>query len=304
MYADVCRRLAEEPLAHEIVGAHRWHGPLQLLGALHYLALRDGIDAWTDLRATLAAHADEIGMLAQRSVQTNEVQRSWMLLPCFLEVARRSGAATFDLLELGPSAGLNLVWDRYGYEYARGTWGAGDASLVLRGEERRAVPRPLLDLQPRVRERIGIDLEPVDLADDEQLLHLKSFVWADQRERLERLDRAARVLREDPPRLVRGDLADLLPQYLAERRDGALTVVFQTAVLAYIDEDRRRQVCESLDAAGAERPLAFVSAGQPEDGAHTHWGLSVTVWPGGAREIVLHANFHGAWIEWVGRSDG
>ena len=222
-----------------------------------------------------------------------------MLLPCFLEVARRSGVEAFDVLELGPSAGLNLVWDRYAYEYARGRWGPADAPLVLRGDERRAVPGALLELRPRVRERTGIDLEPLDLTDDEQLLHLKSFVWADQSDRLDRLDRAARVLRDDPPRLVRGDVVELLPEYLARRRDDALTVVFETAVLGYVDEDRRRRVYDSVETAAAEGPLAFVSAGQPADGAQTHYGLSVTTWPGGAREIVLHANFHGAWIEWL-----
>ena len=295
----MCRRLAEEPLAHEIVGGHRWQAPLQLLGALHFLALRDAIDPWTDLRAILATHRKELRVLARRSVQTNEVQRSWMLLPCFLEVARRSGAETFDVLELGPSAGLNLVWDRYRYEYAQGPWGPRGAPVVLRGEERRAVPRALLELRPRVRERVGIDLKPLDLTNDEQLLHLKSFVWADQRERLERLDRAARELREDPPRLVRGDAVELLPRHLAARRDGALTLVFETAVLGYVEAERRRGVYDALAAAGAERPLAFVSAGQPADGAHTHYGISVTVWPGGERETVLHANFHGAWIEWI-----
>ena len=252
------------------------------------------------MRTTLATHHDELRTLAQRSVQTNEVQRSWMLLPCFLEVARRSGAETFDLLELGPSAGLNLVWDRYRYEYAHGTWGPPGAPVVLRGEERRAVPDVLLELQPRVRDRTGIDLEPVDLTDDEQLLHLKSFVWADQADRLERLERAARLLRSDPPRLVRGDVVELLPQYLAARSADALTVVFQTAVLGYVEGEQRRRVYDALDAAGAERPLAFVSSGQPADGTHTYYGLSVTVWPGAVREIVLHANFHGAWIDWVG----
>jgi hypothetical protein len=129
-------------------------------------------------------------------------------------------------------------------------------------------------------------------------------VWADQGERLERLERAARVLRDDPPRLVRGDVVELLPQHLSARSDDALTVVFETAVLGYVEGDQRRRVYDALEAAGAERPLAFVSAGQPADGAHTHYGLSVTVWPGGSREIVVHANFHGAWIEWVGPSDG
>ena len=83
-------------------------------------------------------------------------------MPCFLEAARRTGAEVFDCLELGCSAGPNLLWNRYGYEYAAGTL-AG--SPVFRGEERgKAVPVAAL---PRIESCVGIDLAPPDLRTDE-----------------------------------------------------------------------------------------------------------------------------------------
>jgi hypothetical protein len=173
-----------------------------------------------------------------QGVQTNEVQRSWLLLPCFLEVARRSGVETLDLIELGPSAGLNLVWDRYGYRYEQGSWGRDGAALVLSGEERRPVPARLLTLEPRVRQRRGIDLAPLDVTRPGDALLLKAFVWPDQRERLDRLDRAVETLRAQPPVLERGDAVERLPELLAERLPGALTVVFQTAVRGYLTRER------------------------------------------------------------------
>jgi hypothetical protein len=108
-------------------------------------------------------------------VQTNEVQRCWMLLPCFLELARRTGFSTFDLIEFGPSAGLLLYWDRYRYRYEQGSWHDRDAPLELAGEERRPVPADLLAVQPVVRSRVGIDIEPVDVTTDEGALLLRSF---------------------------------------------------------------------------------------------------------------------------------
>ena len=134
-------------------------------------------------------------------MQTNEVRRSWFLLPCFLEVARRTGAETFDLLELGSSAGFNLLWDRYRYRYEAGEWGPADALLELDGEERRPVPAELLALVPRVRRRVGLDLDPVDVTTDEGALRLRSFVWPGQPERMERLDRAIAAVRAEPPEL-------------------------------------------------------------------------------------------------------
>ena len=84
--------------------------------------------------------------------------------------------------------------------------GSADALLELDGEERRPVPAELLSLVPRVRRRVGLDLDPVDVTTDEGALRLRSFVWPDQPERLERLDRAIAAVRAEPPELVAATL--------------------------------------------------------------------------------------------------
>jgi len=234
-----------------------------------------------------------------QGVQTNEVQRSWMLLPCFLEVARRTGVETLDLIELGPSAGLNLVWDRYRYRYEQGSWGCGDAALELSGEERRPVPARLLGIKPRVRQRRGIDLAPLDVTRPGDTLLLKAFVWPDQRERLERLDRAVETLRAQPPMLEHGDVVERLPALLAERLPGALTVVFQTAVRGYLSRERWKELLTALDQAGRQFPLALVSVSRPAAGEHRFWGLWLRLWPDGQKRLLAHAGFHGQWLEWL-----
>jgi hypothetical protein len=267
---------------------------LRLLGGLHYLVLAGQAD-WDD---PLAEHRDFLReFVATQGVQTNEVQRSWVLVPLFLRVAQRTGAETFDLVELGPSAGLNLVWDRYHYRYAAGEWGADDASLRLEGEERRPVPGALLELRPSVERRIGIDRAPIDVRSDEGARLLRSFVWAGQTERLQRLDRAIEALRADPPELIRGDFVERLPAVLAEQPRDRLTVVFQTAAWGYVGDEARMRLRASLDAAGSARPLAFVSTGKPRTEKDC-WGLRIVYWPGGDREFAGHADFHGSWLQW------
>jgi hypothetical protein len=262
--------------------------------------LSEGIDPWSDLEVVLGDRAAWLAdFLAERTIQTNEVQRSWMLLPCFLEVARVTGADAFDLIELGSSAGLNLVWDRYRYRYANGDWGPAEAALELSGEERGPVPRRLLGLRSRVRRRIGIERDPIDVTNDEDALLLKAFVWADQHARLERLDRAIEALRRDPPELVRGDFVELLPDVLASTDGDGLTLVFQTASLGYGPPNARKLVTAMLDEAGRNRRLAYVSSGRPLDRSDHYYGLWVTLWPGGEARVVANAGFHGQWLEWV-----
>jgi hypothetical protein len=274
--------------------------PLKLLGGLHYLVL-EGRASWDEVSRALEEQGEFLrSFVRDRSVQTNEVQRAWMLLPCFLEIARRTGAETFELIELGPSAGFNLLWDEYRYRYGAGTWGPEDAALELAGDERRPVPAELLRLAPRVGSRIGIDTEPVDVTRPEETLLLKAFVWPDQQWRLELLDRAVEAVRRVRPPIVQGDLVDELPRLLSRRRRDAVTLVYQTAVLGYLPPERRDLVYDALEAAGKDGSLAYVGTHSPLDASQSYYGLGVQIWPGsGEREIVAHADFHGAWIEWL-----
>jgi len=221
--------------------------------------------------------------VAEVEIQTNEVQRAWALLPCLLELARWSEVPVFDLVELGTSAGLLLLWDRYHYRYAAGEWGPNSAALELAGEERGRVPGELLRVVPRARRRVGIDRNPLDLRDPADLLLLKSFVWAGQDDRLARLD-----------------AVELLPAELGRRDDGALMIVLNSAALGYVDEPGRRAVRDALEREGREGPLAYLTTTQPATGSHHHWGLAVELWPGGGRREVAHADFHGAWLDWRG----
>jgi hypothetical protein len=248
-----------------------------------------GEASWDD---PLDVHADFLRrFVREQAVQTNEVQRSWALLPCLLRGAERLGVDEIDVVELGASAGLNLVWDRYRYAYASGAWGPPEAPLRLAGVERRRVPERLLRLAPRVRRRVGIDLTPVDATTAAGARLLASFLWADQTERLERLRRALEVVRAERPELVTGDIARELPNVLGERP----ALVFQTAVFGYVDAATRAAVRAEL--ARARAPLAFVSAGRPRGDAKG-WGMRVVLEPGGRREFVGHADFHGAWIDY------
>jgi hypothetical protein len=248
--------------------------------------------SWDDLDGALDEHALFLARFtAEQEVQTNEVQRAWGLLPGFLTLA---DGHPLDLLELGPSAGLNLVWDRYRYRYSTGTW--GDGSLELTGDDRTPPPAKLLERRVTVARRRGIDLNPVDATTEHGARLLEAFVWADQTKRLERVRRAIDALRTDPPELTRGDYVEALPALLRDRRPGAQLVVFQTASTMYVERGGMDRVREALEQASREEPLLYLgTAPGPED---TGFALVVERDPGGRHERLAVFDFHGEWLDW------
>lgn len=287
----MCRRLAVDPRVGDVAPDLDWDLPLRLLGGLHYCVLA-GDASWDDLDDALLRHATFLRRWCEeREVQTNEVQRSWGLLPAFLSLV---DGRPLELLELGPSAGLNLLWDRYAYRYSTGTWGTG--SLELSGADRVPPPAALLARKVDVVRRRGVDLSPVDVTTEHGSRLLQAFVWADQAGRLERLRHAIEVVREDPPELIRGDYVEALPGLLRDRVPGAQLVVFQTASTMYLDRGGADRLRAALHVAGREEPVVFVTTGRaPDDDG---FALEIERFPDGRAQRVAVFDFHGEWLEW------
>jgi hypothetical protein len=298
LYAALCRQLADEPLVSELVDAWRWDVPLRLLGGVHHLVL-EGRAGWDAVPEALVREAAFLRrFVTEQTVQTNEVQRSWLLLPCFLEAARRLDTDVVDVVELGPSAGLNLFWDRYAYRYSSGAWGRNDAELTLTGRDEPAVPGHLLSRSLTVRRRVGIDRAPVDVTTEEGARLLTCFVWADEAARLERLQTAIEVLRCDPPSLVRGDYVEVLPRVLADLDPDVPTIVFETASLIYLTRAGRAAIRKALDEASSSRPIASVLDAGRLHATRSAALIALRLAPGRARTLEV-VDFHGRWLEWV-----
>lgn len=307
--AELVRRCASDPAILELVPQRpTWDVPHRLTAAVDWLVevgdvhdYRDAADPWPAFRAACLDHAEFVrGFVRDERVQTNEVQRCFALLPIFLTVARIADRPV-DLIELGASAGLNLLWDRYRYRYASGTWGSEAADLELSGEERGAVPADLLTQAVTVRHRVGIDLRPLDVRSPDDIRLLRVFT---ARHRQDRLMRAVAIARQDPPTLMRGDYLDLLPDLLAERDDAAMTVVYQTLSAVYLSDEQRALLRTIVDEAGAAGPLAYIWTPTPEEHGQRRgdYPIELAIWPGPERRFIARMENHGEWIDWIGMS--
>ena len=302
--ASLLRRCAADPFVVGLLPDEPgWDVPDRLAGAVEYLRLAgevDTADGWDAFRSVVAEHAGWIEtFVREQPVQTNEVQRSWALLPLFL-LAARTAQRPLDLLELGTSAGLNLLWDRYRYEYDAGSWGPEGSELVLGGEERAPFPAELLSAEVGIARRRGVDLRPLDVTREDDLRLLLCF--RPPGEPRERVLQAARVAERDPPDLIRGDYLKLLPELLGDRRDDALTVIFQTISTIYLPLEDRLRLAAMIDRGGAGGPLAWISTPTPEEHRlrGKHYPLELAIWPGGERRLVAQMGNAGDWLEWWG----
>ncbi len=125
--------------------------PVLFMAAVNFLG---GMGEFPAFREFCLDNRDALlSIIETRATQTNEVGRSAVLLPAFLR-----NPEPLALIEVGASAGLNLLFDRYGYDYDGSLLGTGPPVLECSSS---VVP----DRFPAVASRIGIDREPVDVTD-------------------------------------------------------------------------------------------------------------------------------------------
>jgi hypothetical protein len=326
VFASLCAAIAErgDLVALLAVAPDSQQSPVLLLAALHDRVLADPaseLAAWfpsvvpeprTDdvgpvLARFVAAHADELRrIVTTRNTQTNEIGRCGLLVPALGLLAAEVGPLA--LVDVGSSAGLNLLLDRYQYEYVPGGQ-VGPASAVrLEIGTRGQVPVPAH--LPPIASRVGLDRHPVDLTDAEAVRWLRACVWPDQADRLARLDAALAIAAEHPVDVRCGDAVGDLASALAAVGGTGHRVVVNTWVLSYLTDAERRGYYAELQRIGGTGDLSWVFAespaqtpGLPHAAEHADehlTALSLVRWRDG-RATVEHlgvAHPHGYWLHW------
>lgn len=257
-------------------------------------------EAFPLFRAFCLERREAVGeLIATRRTQTQVVRRCTCLLPAFGQVHREAGAP-LALIDVGASAGLNLNFDRYAYRYLRDgsevlRWGRGVAQVELEADLRGPGTLPAPPREIPVARRDGIDLNPIDLADPDELLWLRALIWPEHVERHAQLVDAAAELGHSPIGLHRGDASRDLPHLLERVPDETALVVYSTIAMYQIPRDGRQQITAALEARSRERPVWRVAL----EGVHPP-SLTLTRYRSGSgeTELLARASPHGWWIEW------
>jgi hypothetical protein len=318
LYGRLSAAIAESPALLALAVRSTEQTPMVFLAAVHDELLRDPRHALAAYYPTVGGEGPGPGLteaftafcaeraeriaatLATRTTQTNEVARCGPLLAAFAAV--RDGRP-LALIEMGASAGLNLQWDRYAYDYGDGRTAGDPGSPLTIACELVGPHVPPLD-PPPVGWRVGLDLSPIDASDPADARWLRACLWPDQLARHARLEAALAVAREHPVEVRRGDALSALPGLISEAPADALVCVFHTAVVAYFTPEQIQALRALL--AAAERDVAWIAGeatGLLVDDPRSQGerpGFPLTIGPPGALVQRGRMGHHGGWLEWLG----
>ena len=293
--------------------------PLRLAGGLHYLHLTGGEEAlWpvyrqevTDQAAVDALVTEVVGrhddMLLpwfDSPPQTNEAGRSASFMAGLLWLSAHGVGPRFALNELGASAGINTMMERYHYDLAGVLVGPAESPMRIRpewrGEAPPSAPVEIVSIK-------GCDQRPQNLADSESALRIKSYVWPENADRIARMDAAIALAAQRAPDVVQADAADWVEALLATPQEvGTVRVIHHSIVWQYIPTPAQHRITHAIETAGAaatpERPLVWMML-ETNRATFAH-ELTVRVWDGGEHRGQSHllgsAQAHGAWVAWEG----
>ncbi|HEX3943101.1 MAG TPA: DUF2332 domain-containing protein [Rhizomicrobium sp.] len=292
-----------------------------LLASVHYLLLRgaehplrqfypnlnggariEGEDAFPPFKDFVDTHLSELLPLIENGItNTNEIARCSALHAGFRAVARETGEP-LHLIEIGPSAGLNLLWDNYRVRYRRGETvlvvGPENALLTI-DCELRGDKNPPTGPSPRIASRVGLERNPVDLSNPKQRDWLKALVWPDHLARFERLENAIERFRANPAEIRAGDALTLLPETIAQAPEDQPVCVYHTYVVYQFSEEMREALDNILIMASLRRPVWRLSC----EGSLTSVGeapMRLRCYVDGQKESRMLAAYqsHGSWLEW------
>jgi hypothetical protein len=320
IYARITTALSKSLNRDSRTGSHilDWPGeptrdalPLRFMGGLHALVkggrdeglaaiFRGEVDdpaaVEAALQRVLVEHDDALMPWLDGPPQTNEPGRSGALIVGLLELARRYGPR-LEVLEIGSSAGLNLLIDRYGFDLGGTRVGPADSPVSITPEWRGPPAQPTAIEIVSTR---GCDVQPLDATDPAVEAKLAAYVWAETPSRAERLTRAIAMQRTMAVNLVHADAADWIELQLATpQAEGVTRVLMHSVVWQYLPEAVADRVRAAMNAYGEratpERPLAWVM--MEPDRAFAHQVVRVKSWPGFAEWTPLATSHaHGTWV--------
>jgi hypothetical protein len=245
----------------------------------------------TPFREFVLANEPELLEIGRtRYTQTNESRRCTALLPAIWETR----VTEFHLVDIGTSAGLTLLMDRYRYRWDGLEWGPiSPVTLECRLRGRAPLPQPL-----ELLSRTGLDLHPLDLADPDDRIWLEALIWPEQVDRRRRIQDTIDLHRDIDMELVAGNASESLGPTLAGLPGDDPIVVMHSFALNQFTPDQRAAVDDALARVRRSRTAWRVSLELVE---LSDEAPELAIDDGSGPKVVGQAHPHGEWLDLYAR---
>ncbi|MEI2354927.1 DUF2332 domain-containing protein [Mesobacillus zeae] len=235
-------------------------------------------------------------ILQTKLVQTNEVRRCSYLFPIFCYIQSLIDQP-LALIEIGTSAGFQLLFDQYKYSYDCGETYGNPSSNVMITSEIKGEGRPILGMStPQVASRIGVDLRVNDFSSDEDELWLESLIWPEHQERRKLFKQAAKIVQEHELKLIEGNGVELLLEISREVPKDEALCVFHTHVANQMSLKSKIGLLETVSEIGKERDIFHIYNNIQDRNLHLDSYIS-------GKEVartIGKTDGHGRWFTWEG----
>ncbi len=290
--------------------------PLRLAGAIHRVVLqgkddrlarhypsvggKPGDDFTADFIGYMRDHLEDVEAGLATQVQTNEVGRSvvHLMLSHWLTTL---GIEQFTLLEIGASAGLNLNFEQFYACFGELRMGDPTSSLRFMGDWFSNAPDVPRNGATATHKR-GCDISPIDVARPDDEVRLLSFVWPDQRQRLERLRIAIAIAKTHRPAVDTASADEWILHQLARPSEHA-TLIFHSIVWQYLGTDTQNKLKLAIFNAGKSASSTAPIVWARMEPAGPVADIQVDVFDGSSSEPhhfrLAEIGYHGQNMNWI-----
>ncbi|CEG27753.1 DUF2332 domain-containing protein [Bacillus sp. B-jedd] len=317
LYDHLSGEIADDPEILELASHARQGQPMPnlLFGAIHYLLLKGSNHPLKDYYASLTDEplpseksfpsfksfcmgnrANIIEILENKLVQTNEVRRCAYLFPTFTYIHEQA-KRPLALIEIGTSAGFQLLWDHYEYHYGDGMVYGQESSEVKIHSEQKGILRPVFNSEiPSVTVRYGLDLHINDVTNDEDALWMKALIWPEHHDRRRLFDATVRCMEENRGKITfsEGDGIALLKEIADQVPKDSVIVVFHTHVANQMSAEMKQKLLGTIEQIAGTQDIFHLYNNMEDRDLH----LDSFVDGRKSHKLVAMTDGHGRWFEW------
>jgi len=261
--------------------------------------------AYEDFRDFVLKNELEIRtILKSRKVQSNVIRRSAVLLPGLIESSATFGGSPFTNIEIGASAGLTLMWDKFRYKYVDDDdsyeLGVSTFPWAVETKIEGRFRQGFFDSELNVTRNIGLELAPISITDQDAVDWLRALIWPEHSDNRELFEAALKTPESLELDVRSGDALVGIGPLVSELPDGEPINVYHSHTLNQFSAEMKQTFTQRLADISVERPVNQLGFEGGKDGFSI---LSLRLFRDGKIEAdreLAHCEAHGRWIKWVG----